>query len=175
MKAPTAPQKISSQAQAEYQSGDYQAAAAHFSEAAGLYERGRELLLAAEMRNNQSVALLRARLPAEALEACRGTDTLFAQAGDARRAGMALANQASALEALHRSGPAIECYTQAGQALEQAGEAQLRYEVMQLLSALYLRKLRFFDAISALQSGLAGVKDPTPRQRLMKKLLFIRF
>jgi hypothetical protein len=45
---------------------------------------------------------------------------------------------------------------------------------MQLLAALYLRRFKFIDAVIALQSGLAGVKNPTPRQRLMKKILFIR-
>jgi hypothetical protein len=45
---------------------------------------------------------------------------------------------------------------------------------MQLLSALYLRRWKFLDAVITLQSGLAGVKNPTPKQRLMKKFLFFR-
>jgi hypothetical protein len=91
-----------------------------------------------------------------------------------RRQGMALANQASAMEALKRLNEAIDFYTRAGEALEKAGEIDLRVEVMQLLSALYLRRFKLFDAIIALQSALVAVKNPTPKQRFMKMLLFIR-
>ena len=45
---------------------------------------------------------------------------------------------------------------------------------MQLLSMLYLRRFKFYEAVIALQSGLAGVKNPTPKQRFMKKILFVR-
>ena len=130
--------------------------------------------MSAEMKNNQSVALLRNKQAQAALEAAQGTDEVFAEAGDTRRQGMALANQASALEALKRFKEAIDFYTRAGEALEKAGEMDLRLEVMQLLSALYLRRFKLFDAIIALQSGLAAVKNPTPKQRFMKKLLFFR-
>jgi hypothetical protein len=78
------------------------------------------------------------------------------------------------LEALKCFKEAIDFYTRAADALEKADEVDLRLEVMQLLAALYLRRLKFFDAIIALQSGLAAVKNPTPKQRFMKKLLFFR-
>jgi hypothetical protein len=99
---------------------------------------------------------------------------VFAEAGDHRRQGIALANQASALEALKRNKEAMDLYVRAGTALELAGETDFYLEVMQLLSALYLRRFKLFDAIIALQSGLASVKNPTPKQRFMKKLLFFR-
>jgi tetratricopeptide (TPR) repeat protein len=120
------------------------------------------------------VALLRANQPQAALEAVQGTEKVFAEAGDFRRQGMALANQASALQALKRFKDAIEDFKKAGDALQKADEGDLRVEVMQLLAMLYLRNFKFIEAILALQSGLSGVKNPTPRQRLMKKILFIR-
>ncbi len=61
-----------------------------------------------------------------------------------------------------------------GDALEKANEGDLRAEVMQLLAMLYLRHFKIYDAVITLQSGLAGVKNPTARQRLMKKILFVR-
>ncbi len=130
------------------------------------------MLMCAEMKNNQSVALLRGKQARAALEAAQGTDLIFAQGGDLRRQGMALANQASALEALKRFPEAIDRYTQAGKSLESAGEDELQIQVRQLLSALYLRRFKLFDAIISLQAGLAAVKNPTPKQRFMKKLLF---
>ena len=65
-----------------YQTGKFQQAADGFSQAAALYLEKGEPLLAAEMRNNQSVALLKAKKPSLALEAVMGTDLVFQEAGD---------------------------------------------------------------------------------------------
>jgi len=174
MTPPNSPQDLAEKAWSAYRGGDYAAAAGAFAEAASACAARKDDLGAAEMKNDQSVALLRAKQPQAALEAAQGTEALFAAAGDARRQGIALANQASALQALKRFKEAIDCYARAGEALEKAGEDVLRVQVMQLLASLYLGRFKFIDAIIALQSGLAGVKNPTTRQRLMKKFLFFR-
>src|SRR5512140_1601569 len=157
------PKNMADQAQLSYRSGDYPQAAQSFEQAARLYSGLGDALLAAEMQNNRSVALLRAKEPQAALEAAQGTEKIFADAGDLRRQGMALANQASALQALKRFPESIQHFKDSGDVLEKAGEAELRVEVMQLLATLYLRRFKFYEAILALQSGLAGVKNPTPR------------
>jgi tetratricopeptide (TPR) repeat protein len=169
-----APQDLAEQANRSYRSGDYPGAADGFARAAAAFRTTGDELMAAEMLNNQSVALLRAKVPAQALEVVRGTDELFAKAGDFRRQGMALANQASACEALKQYPQAIEYFRKAGDVLEKAGEGDLRAQVMQLLSMHYLRRFKFYESVIALQSSLAGVKNPTPKQRLMKKILFMR-
>ena len=169
-----ASQDIVEQAKQTYVAGDYQSAAQAFAEASKSFASEGNVLMSAEMKNNQSVALLRDKQVKAALEAAQGTDEVFAKAGDMRRQGMALANQASALEALKRFKEAIDFYIRAGEALEKAGEVDMRVEVMQLLSALYLRRFKLYDAIIALQSGLVAVKNPTPKQRFMKKILFFR-
>jgi tetratricopeptide (TPR) repeat protein len=168
------PQEIADQAKQIYQAGDYPLAAQAFARAADAYLEIDDVLMSAEMHNNQSVALLRAKQADAALEAAQGTEIVFADARDYRRQGMALANQASALEALKRFPETIELYKQAGDILEKAGEFDLRAEVMQLLSMHYLRRFKFYEAVIALQSGLSAVKNPTPKQRFMKKILFIR-
>jgi len=168
------PQEIADQAKQTYQAGDYVQAAQSYAQAALAYANSGDLPMSAEMKNNLSVVLLRDKQAQAALEAAQGSEAVFAEAGDSRRQGMALANQASALEALKRFKEAIDFYTRAGAALEKAGEGDLRLEVMQLLSALYLRRFKFLDAIISLQSGLTAVKNPTPKQRFMKKVLFFR-
>jgi tetratricopeptide (TPR) repeat protein len=168
------PSELSDQARKAYQAGDFLPAARTFAEAASSYAAEGDALMAAEMKNNQSVVLLRAGEAQAALEAAGGTEKTFAAAGDSRRQGMALANQASALQALKKYKEAIDLYKSSAQALEKAGEGDMRVEVMQLLSLLYMRRFKFYDAVITLQSGLAGVKNPTPKQRLMKKILFIR-
>jgi tetratricopeptide (TPR) repeat protein len=165
---------MADEAKQTYQSGDFMPAAQAFADTASAYAAAGDILMSAEMKNNQSVALLRAGEAQGALEAVAGTAQTFADAGDFRRLGMALANQGSALEALRRTADAIDTYKQASEALEKAGEGDMRADVMQLLSMLYLRRFKFYDAVLALQSGLAGVKNPTFRQRLMKKILFVR-
>jgi len=129
--------------------------------------------MAAEMKNNQSVALLRAGQPQAALEAVEGTEKIFADSEDFRRQGMALANQAAALQTLKRVKESMEYFTNAGIALDKAGEGDLRADVMQQLSMFYLTRFKLYDAVITLQSGLAGVKNPNTKQRLMKKILFV--
>ncbi len=166
--------EMADKAKSIYMSGDYPAAAAAFADAGAAYTAAGDALGAAEMQNNRSVALLRAGDPKAALEAVQGTEKVFADGGDFRRQGMALANEGSALQALKRNQEAVEKFTRSAEVLDKAGEGDLRLEVMQLLSSQYLRRFKFFEAILALQSGLSGVKNPTPRQKLMKKILFIR-
>ena len=149
-------------------------AAQEFAQAASVYAGTGDALMAAEMKNNQSVALLLAGEPQAALEAVEGTEKTFADAEDFRRQGMALANQASALQALKKLKDAMEYFQRASVTLEKAGEGDLRADVMQQLSMLHLRRFKFYDAVLTLQSGLAGVKNPTMKQRFMKKMLFFR-
>jgi tetratricopeptide (TPR) repeat protein len=172
MDNPSSPEKILDSAKLLYQEGDYAAATTAFKEAEKAYLQSGDALMAAEMQNNQSVALLRAKDPDAALRAVKGSESVFAKAGEFRREGMALANIASALQALKRSKEAIDYYVKAGDALQRADEGEMRAEVMQLLSMLYLKHFKFYEAILALQAGLSGLKNPTPRQRFMKKILF---
>jgi tetratricopeptide (TPR) repeat protein len=167
------PQEIADRAKRVYETGDYLQAARAYTEAASAYESAGDALTSAEMKNNRSVALLLAGEAQAALEVVEGTEKIFADSGDFRRQGMALANQAAALQALKRVNDAIEYYKRAGVALEKANEGDLRADVMQQLSVFYLRRFKLYDAIIALQSGLASVKNPSQKQRLMKKILFI--
>ena len=89
------PQEISNQAKRIYQNGDFPAAAQAFAEAAcGFLEAG-DASMSAEMKNNQSVALLRDKNAQAALDAAQGTEVVFAEMNDTRRQGMALANHTS--------------------------------------------------------------------------------
>jgi tetratricopeptide (TPR) repeat protein len=168
-------QSLVERARELYQQGDFLSAAQVYDEAAQVYASRGDPLLAAEMRNDQCVSLLRAGSLEQALEAVTGTEDVFTVAKDFRRLGVAYANRGSVLEAMKRRGEAIEAYISSGENLEKADEDQMRLQVLQLLSVLYLRSGKIFNAVMTLQSGLAGVRNPTAKQKLMKKLLFIRF
>jgi len=114
---------MADQAKKTYQAGDYVQAAQEFAGAASVYAGLADALMSAEMKNNQSVALLLAGEAQAALDAVDGTEKVFADSEDFRRQGMALANQASALQALKKLKDAMEYFQRASVTLEKAGEA----------------------------------------------------
>lgn len=174
MEEDVSPQSLANNGKRYYQNKDFLTAAKTFALAAEAYHAYNDELMNAEMRNNQSVALLQAKQAQAALKAVKGTEAIFAQAGDQRRQGMALANQASALEALKRPEEAAPLYENAAKLLDQAGETQLRADVMRSLAALKVRKGQGLEAVITMQDGLSGVKAPTLKQRIIKKLLRFR-
>ena len=171
----TTPQGLAKEGKAAYKRGDYRAAAHTFAAARLGYQTLGDELEAAEMANNCSVAYLQAGDGDAALAAVEGTEAIFAQAGDLRRQGMALGNRGAALEALDRPEEALAAYQQAADILQQAGEDQLRAQVMQSLSMLQLQMGRQLQALASLQNGLEGVERPTASQKMLKKLLDIPF
>jgi tetratricopeptide (TPR) repeat protein len=154
-----------------YNQGDYIAAARAYEAAAAGFQASGDTLTAAEMRNNSSVAYLKAGEAQTALNAVEGTPAIFASAGDVRRHGMSLGNLGSALEAVQRMPEAADAYRQSAELLEQAGEKDLRVYVMKSLSALQLRSGRHLEALATMQSGLEGIERPKPQERLLKRLL----
>ncbi|PKN94933.1 MAG: hypothetical protein CVU44_03760 [Chloroflexi bacterium HGW-Chloroflexi-6] len=170
----TDPKIISTQASQSYQEGDFKQAAQLFAEAAQAFTETGNLLDAAEMRNNQSVALLQNDDAQAALDAVVGTDLIFADAGDTRRQGLALGNEAAALEELKRLDDAIARYQASADLLEQAGEDQMRAIVMQSLAWIHIRRGNFFEGLFAMNSGLRGVKNPTLKQKILRTVLKIR-
>ena len=167
------PDKLTKEGKSAYQNGDYLTAAQEFEAAQQGYLSQGDKLTAAELANNRSVAYLQAGDGQAALKAVEGTAAIFAEAGDLRRQGMALGNLASALEAVDRIDEAAEAYLQSASVLEKAGEDQLRANVMHSLSMLQFRSGKQLQALASMQSGLEGVKRPSPKQSLLKKLLGI--
>lgn len=169
------PQQLAAEGKSAYEKGDYSAAADAFEAASVGYKSAADLLSAAEMANNHSVALLQAGEAQRSLEAVLGTDEIFAEAGDIRRQAMALGNQGAALEALKRLDEAIDAYERSAELLTQVEDKETRVSVMQALSALQLRRGRQLEALATMQAGLSGVKHPTPKQRMLRRLLELPF
>lgn len=166
--------KLVEKAKQAYGNKKYNDAASLFGQAADEYSLEEDVLTAAEMKNNQSVAFLQAGNAQASLDAVLGTDEVFAAAGDKRRQGMAMANQAAALEDLKRKDEAMNLYEKSVEILEEAGETDLRADVMRSIASLRVRQGKFVDAVMSMQDGLIEVKKPTLKQRILKKLLFLR-
>ena len=169
------PGRLSKEGSSAYQRGDYLAAARAFEAASQSYAASGDALQSAELANNCSVAYLQAGEAAAALSTVEGTPAIFAAAGDIRRQALALGNLAAALEAQSRLDEAADVYQQSADLLQQAGEYTLRVDVMRSLSALQLRTGRQLEALATMQAGLEGVKHPSPKQRVLKKLLQVPF
>lgn len=168
------PIQLARQAKQAYEAGNYAEAARGFEQAASACDAANKPLDAAEMKNNASVAWLQSNQPQQALDVLSGTAAVFEAAGDLKRWGLALGNEGAALDALKRHEEAAAKYVQSAEVLEAAGEDQMRAEVLKALSALQLKLGKQFDAVLSMQSGLAGIKKPTLKQKILRQLLRMR-
>lgn len=165
------PHDLSNQGSEAYARGEYPQAASLFIAAAEGYRSLDKMGEAGEMLNNACVAFLQAGQGEEALKVVSPTIEMFEKINDRRRLGMAYGNLAAALEACHRYEEAIPAYQTSARYLNEAGEDDLSIEAMKSLSALQLKMGKQIEAVMTMQSALSGVKKPTLKQRILKKLL----
>lgn len=165
------PQQIEKEAKAAYKAGDFASAVQSFEAARQGYLSANNAVMAAEMANNCSVALLQSGDKTGALQAVEGTEAIFIEAGDRKRQAMALGNLAAALEALDRLDEAEQTYWKSAEILKEIGEEDLRLSVMQSISALQLRTGRQLQAVATMHSGVENIEKPTLKQRFLKRIL----
>ena len=167
------PITLAEQGKKEYEQGAYLAAADLFARAAGAYASARDELNAAEMKNNQSVALLQAGKSEEALQATEGTEEIFQKSGDIRRQGIAVSNRAAALEGMRKWKEALAEYDRAASLFEQVGEGDMHSVVRKAAANINLKRGRIVDSQMDVYDSLRLVEQPTLTQRFMKFLMRI--
>ena len=167
------PTTLAGQGKQEYEKGNFAIAADLFSKAAQAYENLKDTLNAAEMKNNQSVALLQAGKTKEALQATDGTEEIFQQAGDLKRQGIAIANRAAAMEGLKKWDEALAEYERATSILEQAGEGDMHSMVRKAMAGLNLKLGRVTASQLDAYDSARLVKKPSFAQRFMKFMMRI--
>ena len=167
------PASFADQGKKEYEKGNFRAAANFFLQAAQALDSANDPLNAAEMRNNQSVALLQAGKPKEALQATEGTEEIFKQANDLKRQGIAISNRAAALEGLKRWKEALAEYERSASFLEQAGEGDMHSMVRKASANIHIKLGHVNDTQMDIYDSLRLVEKPTFTQRLMKFLMRI--
>lgn len=169
----TEPLALAETGKQEYGKGNFKAAAGLFSQAALAYTAMGDDLNAAEMKNNESVALLQAGNAQAAFQATDGTEAVFLKAGDLRRQGIAISNRAAALEGMKRWKEALADYDRAASIFEQAGEGDMHSLVRKAAANINLRRLRVSDSQLDVMDSLRLVEKPTLTQRFMKFLMRI--
>lgn len=167
------PITLAEQGKKEYEQENYLAAADRFSQAAQAYIVMKDQLNAAEMKNNQSVALLQAGKAKEALQATEGTEEIFQKAGDIKRQGIAVSNRAAALEGMKNWKEALTEYDRAASLFEQVGEGDMHSIVRKAAANLNLKRGRITDSQMDVFDSLRLVEKPTLTQRFMKFMMRI--
>lgn len=167
------PTELDAQGKHAYEEKNFEEAAEYFRKAADGYTLGRDGLLAAEMMNNASVALLQAGKPQESLDAALGTDQVFAGANDIKRQAMALGNQAAALEGLNRYDEAIEKYEHSAVLFGQIDEGDLRAMVKKSAAAIKLKTGQISESAFNMIGSLDAKKTPGFFERILKFFLRI--
>ena len=169
------PTTLAEQGKKEYEQENYLAAANLFSNAAQAYTLMKDELNAAEMKNNQSVALLQAGKAKEALQATEGTEEIFQRAGDIKRQGIAVSNCAAALEGMKKWQEALAEYDRAALLFEQVGEGDMHSIVRKAAANINLKRGRLTDSQMDVFDSLRLVEKPTLLQRIMKFLVRMGF
>jgi tetratricopeptide (TPR) repeat protein len=155
----------------EYANNNFKAAATLFAQAAQAYTSMQDELNAAEMKNNQSVALLQAGNAKGALEATNGTETVFQKAGDIKRQGIAVSNRAAALEGLKKWQEALAEYDRAASLFEQVGEGDMHSIVRKAAANINLKRGKIINSQMDVYDSLRLVEKPTFTQRILKFLI----
>jgi len=162
------PITFAEQGRQEYEKGNHITAAGFFLQAAQAYQKAQDELNAAEMMNNQSVALLQAGKAKDALEATEGTEEVFQKAGDLKRQGISVGNRAAALEGLKKNEEALAEYERAAVLLEKAGEGDMHSVVRKAAANLNLKRGRVTAAQMDVYDSLRLVEKPSFTQRILK-------
>lgn len=164
-------QSLYNEALQKFQKKQFKEAAAGFQECVAALENTGAALDLAEMKNNLGVALIYAGDPQAGLDAVQGTEAIFAEAGDPKRQGMALANQGNALEALKQYDQAIEFYEKARDCFIACGEKKMLSVTLRSLADLQMKTGRKFQAVASLQDAYEQNPDAKLKSKFFSKTL----
>jgi len=171
MPTPSEIQKLSQDGKSAFEAGNYESAVSAFESAAGAYAALGDEANSAEMKNNLSVALLKMGNAQQALQACLGTEAAFERLHVLKRQGMALGNQAAALEALKRFDEALAAYERSAQLFAEAGEGDLRSMVLKSAAGIKLKGGKVSESAFKMIGSLEAKDKPSLFDRILKFLL----
>lgn len=158
---------LKDQAFTDYQKRRFNDAALHFSQCIQLLDESRDLINAAEMRNNLSVVLLELKKPEEALKNLQGTDQVFADAGDVKRQAMALGNMAAALQAQNKYDEALTLYESSAELFKNTDEKEMRSITLKKIADLQLKTGKQFQAMASLESSYDQQVKPNAKEKIL--------
>lgn len=164
---------LAKDAKTAFEQGDMEAAIKGFTAARDGYHQAGDHLMALEMANNLSVALLQADRPEDSLAEVRGTPQQFLDAKDEYRAAMAFGNLAAALESTGDLGAAEAALEESIRILKEIGEKDNLMHAVRALSQLQLRRGQPIEAVSTMQTGLEGQSKLSLKNKVLRSILSI--
>jgi tetratricopeptide (TPR) repeat protein len=148
----------------------YVEAANLFEIIAAAYQELNKVCESTEMKNNASVAYLMAGDPQKSYDLSKDTHMFFEEIKDWKNFGLALGNQASALENLGKKDQALAYYQIAADKLKLAGEKESRAYVLKRISAFQIQKGDPLDALGSMTTALHNLPELSRREKILKKL-----
>ena len=125
---------------------------------------------AAEMKNNASVAYLMHGDHQKAYELAKDSHLVFAQVNDDKNCGLALGNQASAMEHLGEKKAALALYQLAIPHLEKAGEKESKAYILKRISSLHIQQGNQLEALGNMTAALNNIDELSWSEKILKKL-----
>ncbi|MBE0687905.1 MAG: tetratricopeptide repeat protein [Anaerolineaceae bacterium] len=141
-----------------------------FESIAGEFQELSEVCKSAEMKNNASVAYLMSGDFQKSFNLSKDTHLIFEETEDWKNYGLAMGNQASALENLGKKDLALDYYQIAADKLKLAGENESRAYVLKRISALQIQKGDQLDALGSMTAALHNLPKLSRREKILKKL-----
>jgi tetratricopeptide (TPR) repeat protein len=157
-------------AESKYSEKKYKEAALIFMDAAIIAGQENNILEAAELKNNASVAFLMSGDNQAAFDSALNTEKVFLSEGNLKNAGMSVGNQAAALEALGKNAQALEFYDKAAQLLDDAGDKELKSYIQKRSSSIKLKQGRYLESLASMDGALQNSKVLSPKEKILKKL-----
>lgn len=161
--------ELQNTARNDFSAKRYTQAAEEYQHCAQLFAEAGDSLMEAEMRNNQSVALLMAGQPRQAYEAAQGTDQFFAAKGDLKRQAMALGNLAAALEDLKEYAQSFQAYEQADELLKTLDEKEMRSMLLKRKAFVQTKLGRNLEAASTYNASIETDPHPSVKGKLVNR------
>lgn len=154
-----------------YKKKDFTTASDLFRECIRLLDEQKDLITAAEMRNNLSVVLLELKNPEEAFAILQDTDQVFANANDKQRQAMALGNKASALQAMGKLPEALSIYERSADIFKEINEKEMRSITLKKISDLQLKTGKQYQALASLEAAYDQNDKKTRKEQILKGFL----
>jgi tetratricopeptide (TPR) repeat protein len=156
---------------AHFRAGRFEEAITALAQAQQAFAAEGNRMQAAECANDHGVAARQAAHFEEAEAALSQARQLFQELGDLKGQGQVLGNLGSLAESRNRNGESAQFYKEAIELFNQAGASDLAAQTWQALSRLRMKQGKWFQALGAYDAGLDGIKNPTPTQRLLRRLM----
>jgi tetratricopeptide (TPR) repeat protein len=167
-------EELKQQGVEQFTQGDYEDAAETFKQAIAIYEDEGQGDMVAEMQVNLGLALHSMGESEPALEQMNMAHAVFAQINDQHRVAQCLGNMARVYAKLGNTEQAMTNYREASALFMELGDEENYGQTVLAIADLQMRSGQLMKAAATFEVGLDYVKNPTGRQKMMKKLLGVR-